>query len=213
MPNSKRPRKLRPSQSATQIIRTSPVPAPELISSERPQAATPEPSEGQIETPVPITALTAATGEKRQIRQPVDSAIREIVADMLREQPLASHSDIAAQVGVSRDFVTALAKKLNSGGDELADKRIRSYQRQIGKALPIAERVRVYAEIVKGEAEPKGAFSQLSALKRVEELEGIVTAKERRESADNSVPQLPAMFSLPSDGNADIGIAIRVRRK
>lgn len=177
------------------------------VSSER--LATPERGEGQSEQP-----LTHSEPIKKGllIRQPLDAAIKAQIADRLRENPLLNYSELALELDVSDDVVGRIAKKLANGEDELAAKRVHSFRRQIGKSLPMSERVRVYAEIVKGEADSKGAFSQLSALKRVEELEGIVTRKEQREVTDNSVPVLPPMFVL-KDADVDIGIAVKVRRR
>lgn len=189
-------------------LRTSSDTTPELISSERPQDATPEHSEGNINTP-------EQNGEPLKkgwlIRQPLEAAVKAQIAERLQQNPLQNYSELATELGVSDDVVGRIAKKLANGEDELATKRVQSFRRQIGKSLPMSERVRVYAEIVKGEADSKGAFSQLSALKRVEELEGIVTKKEQRESTDNAVPNLPAMFVLPAGTDMDIGIAVKVR--
>lgn len=188
-------------------IRTSPDTDLVSLSSERPQDATPEHSEGTQETP---TSHGEGVKKGLLIRQPLDSAIKAQIADRLRENPLQNYSELATELDVSDDVVGRIAKKLESGEDALANKRVHSFRRQIGKSLPMSERVRVYAEIVKGEADAKGAFSQLSALKRVEELEGIVTRKEQREVADNSVPVLPPMFVL-KDADVDIGVAIKIR--
>lgn len=175
------------------------------LSSERPQAATPEPSEG-TEISRSVKAIPP------RYRTPIEALVRQQIADRLQQDPLVNYTELALEVGVSDDVVGRIAKKLH-GVDDLATRRLKSFQTQLGKALPVKERVRKYAEVVRGEVDAKGAFSVLSALKRVEELEGIVTAKERRETADNQAPKLPAMFVLPENAQIDVGIRVRTGKK
>lgn len=137
------------------------------------------------------------------LRPPIDAAVRQIIAERLQEDPLASHQDIAEQIGVSHDFVTSIAKKLK-GEDGLGERRQKSLQRQIGKTLTVKQRAMVIADVALGKANAKASFSQLAAVKLANELDNVVTAKERREVADNSAPVLPPMFVL-KDCTVDIG--------
>lgn len=180
-------------------------------SSEQLPAATPEHSEGNQDV---VNALVLAKVNRITDQPRIDAAVKQAIADRMRDDPLASYSDIGEQLGVSKDFVAKIAAKINSGDNDLADRRLRAFQRQIGKELPMRDRVMIYGTIARGEANPKAAFSQAAVLKRIEELEGIVTAKEKRESADNQqMPKLPAMFVLPGDTTIDVGIRIRTGKQ
>jgi uncharacterized protein (UPF0261 family) len=146
-------------------------------------------------------------------KPPVSPEIRKAIIDRLQSDPSVSHVEIAAEAGVSHDFVDTLAKRLNGQTVDESDKRAKQLARQIGKRLSVADRAMIYEKIARGDANAKSAFSQAAVLKRIEELEGIVTAKEKREVTENTQPTLPPMFVLPSDTNVDIGVAIKVRAR
>lgn len=184
------------------------------MSSEQLPAATPEHSEGhQITQSVSMTQPGETVSKGWQGGPPIEAAIKAQIAERLRQDPLINYSELALELGVSDDVVGRIARKIVDGDTDLGDKRVKSYQRQIAKALPVSERVMIYADVARGKGDPKASFSKLGALKRLEELEGIVTRKEQREVADNSAPNLPAMFVMPANTDVDIGVAIKVRAK
>lgn len=194
------------------VNRTSSDTPPELLSSEQLPAATPEHSEGSIETLIPSSTDTSSQGRKASWdAPPIPIDLKRQIAERVKQDPLISYSELAAELNVSDDVVGRIARKVAAGDDDLGDKRIRSFQRQIGKELPVRERVMIYADVARGVGDPKSSFSKIAALKRLEELEGVVTAKERKEVADNAGIALP-MFVL-KDADVDIGVAIKVRKR
>lgn len=71
-----------------------------------------------------------------------------------------------------------------------------SYRRRTKRALPVKDRVLILARIAKGGLEVS-ATEQLKALQRIDELEGVVTAVQRRE-AEASGNSAQPLFILPS---------------
>ncbi len=154
-------------------------------------------------------ALSVATvPAKPPVGAPVDEETRQLIADRLSAEPLLSHRQLASEVGVSHEFVNQIAKKIN-GSDDLGAKRQKSLQRQLAKVLPVSARAMVIAQVAKGEATQKLAFAQIAAVKMANELDNVVTEKDRREKADNAVANLPVMFQLPDNTSIDIGIRIK----
>jgi len=77
----------------------------------------------------------------------------------------------------------------------LGDAQLRAYQRQL-KRLKVPERAQVYEEIIRGKVDGRTAYARLKALQRVEELEGIVTARDRGQQPAAEPPRAFA-FILP----------------
>jgi hypothetical protein len=82
------------------------------------------------------------------------------------------------------------------------DENTEQYGRRLAKHLPLAERVRLWGQLARGNVDPRLAFAQKAALQRVEELIGHVTAKEKRDAEANSTTPGPIFvfnaLSIPS---------------
>lgn len=146
-------------------------------------------------------------------RQPIPSDIKAQIVERLSAAPLTNYSELAVELGVSHDVVGRIARRLAGKPEDQADRQATRLVRQIGKRLSVTDRAMVYETLVRGTCNPKAGFVQKAALQRIEELEGIVTAKEKREVSDTGPVQPQIGFVLPGDTNVDIGVAIRVRRK
>jgi hypothetical protein len=87
---------------------------------------------------------------------------------------------------------------------DAAQKALQEYRRRLPKALPIAERVAIYARIAR--KADRNPFAAQRALQRIEELEGIVTKREQRGAEEPQAPPGP-MFVLPPGSRVAIAIA------
>lgn len=119
---------------------------------------------------------------------------------LLKANPELSQGEIAELTGLSRFTVNNLNRKIQPGNTH-AENLKAEYQRRFRTALPVRERVAIYTEIAKA----RHPFASKAALARIEELEGIVTEKERRESASNAVSAAPvALFVLPGGSGVSV---------
>ncbi len=116
---------------------------------------------------------------------------RQAALELLRQKPPPAINHVAKTVGITWQAAKRLSDELATA----AEKTLETYGREFATALPPSERVRLYAAIARGEV--KAAYSQLKALQRMEELEGIVTARESKEE-QQQVQQPPALFQLPA---------------
>lgn len=130
---------------------------------------------------------------------------RDHIKSLLRESEPLSYYQIAKLTGAKYAAVKHLADQLAIDTGTLANHRLRTYERRLGKRLPVKERVEVYAAVARGQVEGSRAADRLRALERIEALEGIVTAREQRESESNQVHVGP-LFVLPAQASPVIDI-------
>ncbi len=118
---------------------------------------------------------------------------RERITKALIDPNGPSMRAIARDNGVSLASVSHLAVK----NDLDPARRLKIYGRRMRKRLPITEKVEVYRSIALGELDGVRPADRLRALERADALEGIVTAREQRESESNQVHVGP-LFILPT---------------
>lgn len=136
----------------------------------------------------------------------LDPAIKAEVIKLLQEQPNLSDAKIAKATGVSSTYVLKIRRKLTSQNGESTEE----YGRQLAKKLPLHVRVAKWHELVTGQVKPLESHALRSALMRVDELIGHVTAKEKRDTEDKGQPNLPALFQLPAGSQVKVAVAITV---
>ncbi len=96
--------------------------------------------------------------------------------------------------GVSRQAIVRIGQEVKVAMAD-AEPYMAEYQDRLLEELPVAERVKVLVDMVKDEGNPK----RLEALRRVDDLTGVMTAQEKaRFSQEVSEPR--PLFSLP-DGS------------
>lgn len=129
---------------------------------------------------------------------------RETITKALADPNGPSMRAIAREQGVSLASVSHLASK----SDLDPARRLRIYGMRMRKRLPIPEKVEVYRAIALGELEGVRPADRLRALERADALEGIVTAREQRESESNQVHVGP-LFILPAAASPTVD-AVRI---
>ena len=159
-------------------------------------AARPEQAIVTPEEPKPAIARVTPTNPNPGRSSLTDQQRAQIQA-FLSEKTPPSLREIARRTGASFAAVKHLNDQTAIETGSLAALRIRGYERRLGKRLPVKERVDVYAAVVRGQYEGTRAADRLRALERIEALEGIVTAREQRESESNQVHVGP-LFVLPA---------------
>ena len=137
------------------------------------------------ETPTHTPGVSSLTPEQKAA-----------VIALLEARPRPSLLEISRRTGAKYNAVKHLAVQAAIETGALASVRLRSYERRLGKRLPVSERVGIYASVARGDVEGSRAADRLRALERIEALEGIVTAREQRESESNQVNVGP-LFVLP----------------
>ncbi len=119
----------------------------------------------------------------------------------LLANPRLTHQEIAAAVGCSTKTVQRVAKEIRPDVKE-AESKLEEYQRLLSKKLPVKDRVELYDRIArKAESNP---FAAMRALERADELDGIQTAKDRRETEAPQVQQ--PVFIMPSTANVQVNV-------
>jgi len=105
-------------------------------------------------------------------------------------------------VGCSRKTVQRVAAAIKPDVQEVEGK-LELYGRLLRKKLPIKDRVELYDRIArKAESDP---FAAMRALERADELDGILTAKDKSREAETPRPQQP-MFIMPPGANVQVNV-------
>jgi hypothetical protein len=114
-----------------------------------------------------------------------------------------SHTEIAKAAGCSSKTVQRIARSIKPTLDEIKD-LLSEYRRLFHKELPIPDRVELYTRIAR--KVDKNPFAAMRALERVDDLDGILTAKDEiRRPPENSGEHRP-MFILPAGTNVQVNI-------
>jgi transcriptional regulator with XRE-family HTH domain len=108
------------------------------------------------------------------------------IAGMTQEQ-------IAAQLGVSRSTIVTDLNDLHPLAVDATDK-LKSLVDEIANVLPIKDRAEKYAKLA---TSAKNEAVSLGALQRIDDLDGIVTEKERIRAKRETQPEHQPMFALP----------------
>lgn len=140
---------------------------------------------------------------KRFLMPSLSPEKRERLIERLKSPDKPTVRQLAEEFGTSFAVINRLSHQIAVQDGTIADRRIQTYVRRLGRELPVKERVRLLAELAR--TPNRGGETQLRAIMRADELEGIVTAKERREGADNSGAVQP-MFVLPPGSKIAVAV-------
>jgi hypothetical protein len=105
-----------------------------------------------------------------------------------------NHTEIAKTIGCSTKTVQRFAKSIKPAMKDIADS-LSEYQRLLRERLPIKKRVEIYSEIAqKVKSNP---FAAMRALERIDDLDGVLTAKDETRRPSQDVGEMRPMFILP----------------
>ena len=123
----------------------------------------------------------------------------------------AKYADIAAAVGCSKRTVIRVAKEIRPELEEVTG-LLAEYQTLLRKRMPIRERVELYDKIAR--KVDRNPFAAMRALERIDDLDGILPAKDRARRDQESPQEPQPMFVLPAGAQVCVNV-IRVspRRK
>jgi len=114
--------------------------------------------------------------------------------------PSLTHAKIAKTVGCSTKTVQRVAREIRPDLAEI-DARLEEYGRLVRERLPIRDRVELYGRIArKADHNP---FAAMRALERVDDLDGVLTAKDRQKERREESSPAP-LFILPSGSTISI---------
>ena len=132
----------------------------------------------------------------------MSSETRKTQITHLLANPSLKHREIAEAIGCSTKTVQRVAKEIQPSVKEVEGK-LEEYQRLLGKKLPIRDRVELYDRIArKAESNP---FAAMRALERADDLDGILTAKDRsREPEPAKEPQ--PIFVMPPNTSVQVNL-------
>lgn len=127
--------------------------------------------------------------------------IRHQVTAMLA-QPGVKQSDIAKALGCSLKTVSRIAQQVKPAIAE-ADSRLTALNKEIATVISVKQRAEKYAKLA---TSAKNEAVSLGALQRIDDLDGIVTDKERlrAKQVDPAANQRP-IFVFQGGMNIDFG--------
>jgi hypothetical protein len=114
-----------------------------------------------------------------------------------------NHTEIARTVGCSTKTVQRTVNSLEPETREFTD-GLAEYQRLFRDQLPIPKRVEIYNKIAqKAESNP---FAAMRALERIDDLEGILTAKDEARRPTQDSGETRPMFILPAGTHINVTV-------
>lgn len=119
----------------------------------------------------------------------------------LLSRPGISHEAIAASLNCSVRTIRRISAELRPHLPAI-DAKLAELQSQIGQRLTIPDRAAKYVKIV---TETTNDQIALNALQRIDDLDGIVTEKERLRRQPIQSPAPGPMFVFPSGTHIDFG--------
>lgn len=154
------------------------------------------------------SANEGAANERKPWVSSLSEQQRNEITRLLTTPNGPSYRAIARETGTTLAAVNNIATKTNPD----PSRRLRVYGRRTSKRLPIKERVEVYRSVVLGEIADVRPADRLRALERIEALEGIVTAREQRESESNQVTVTPMFVLAPNSLPSTDAVKVEARR-
>jgi hypothetical protein len=136
---------------------------------------------------------------------------REEITEALTSPDRPSLSEIARRNGASFHAVQRLAVKIAEQESPRGDTVIGRYQRRLAKRLPVRVRTDILADVATGRIGPAAGRVQLDAIKRADELDGVVTAEKRQESESNV--RVGPLFVLPAAASPALDVALPNARR
>jgi hypothetical protein len=114
-----------------------------------------------------------------------------------------NHTEIAKTVGCSTKTVQRTVNSLEPETREFTD-GLAEYQRLFREQLPIPKRVEIYHKIAqKAESNP---FAAMRALERIDDLDGILTAKDETRRPTQDSGETRPMFVLPAGTRISVSV-------
>jgi len=111
-----------------------------------------------------------------------------------------TQTEIAKQFGVSRASIVRDFADLKPAADEL-DSRLNKLNSEISRVITVEARAKKYAKLA---TSAKNEAVSLGALQRIDDLDGIVTDKERLRAKQSEQPNRP-MFVFNGGLSIDFG--------
>ena len=112
-----------------------------------------------------------------------------------------TQTEIAQKLGVSRSSIVRDLEQLRPAQKAVND-RLSELQSEITAILPVKERAVKYAQLAKS---AKNEAVSLGALQRIDDLDGIVTEKERIRAKRDEQPANQPMFVFQAGAKIDFG--------
>jgi hypothetical protein len=119
--------------------------------------------------------------------------IRNQVVAML-STPGITHNDIAKVLHCSTRTIKRIAREVRPDIAE-ADSKLVLLQREVNRVITVQQRAQKYADLA---TDAKNEAVSLGALQRIDDLDGIVTEKERIRAKRDERPANQPMFQLPA---------------
>ncbi len=114
-----------------------------------------------------------------------------------------NHTDIAKTLGCSTKTVQRVSTSIRPVLAEVKD-LISEYRRLLRERLPIEERVGLYEKIAR--KVDRNPFAAMRALERVDDLDGILTAKDEIKRPQEGSRENQPMFTLPPGTSIQVNI-------
>ena len=138
---------------------------------------------------------------RSQPRTKLTQPQRKALITTLQLQGL-NQSDIARQLGCSRKTIVRDIAELRPSEKAQLD-RAKSLIDEITCKLPTEKRAGKYVELA---TRAKNEAVSLAALQRIDDLEGIVTEKERIRAKAHQAPEPQPMFVLPAGAHVNVTV-------
>lgn len=129
---------------------------------------------------------------------------RSEIATLLALPDRPSLAEISRRTGANPYAVQRLAVKITEAENPRGETVIARYQRRLAKRLPVRVRTDILADVARGVIGPAAGRVQLDAIKRADELDGVVTAEKRQESESNA--RLVPLFVLPAQASPAVDV-------
>lgn len=127
--------------------------------------------------------------------------IRNQVIAMLA-QPGITHADIAKALSCSVKTVSRISTQVKADINE-ADSKLATLSKEITAVISVKDRAKRYATLAKS---AKNEAVSLGALQRIDDLDGIVTEKERMRAKRDEQPANQPMFVLPQGAMINVTV-------
>ena len=119
----------------------------------------------------------------------------------LLSRPGIPHTHIAKSLNCSIRTINRIAKDIHPALDQV-DIKLAAFQSEMAKVITIQQRVEKYANLA---TSATNEAVSLGALQRIDDLDGIVTAKERLRRQPIEASQAGPMFVFPQGTHIDFG--------
>jgi len=135
---------------------------------------------------------------KRSRRLILPQASKDLVEAFIADLGhVPSHYELARKLDLSVSGTRNYLEDRDLPGSSVDDD-LEQYREAFNRALPIEQRVKLWVELAQGDSVAQRRY----ALERIDQLSGILSAKERK---DASTPTMVPMFTLPPGAQPSLG--------